>query len=59
MDETESSVPQSHGAVVDREPRCWKCKKKLAESVARPWEITCWRCKARNAREVEGTAAVR
>lgn len=35
--------------VVDRQPRCWRCNKKLAESVARPWEIKCRRCKATNA----------
>lgn len=29
-------------------PRCWRCDKKLAESVARPWEIRCVRCKAKN-----------
>jgi len=34
---------------VDYGPRCWKCNKKLAESVARPWVIRCVRCKARNA----------
>ncbi len=34
--------------VADREPRCWRCKRKLAELVSRPWEIVCTRCKARN-----------
>ena len=36
--------------IVDREPRCWRCRKKLAESLARPWEIRCVRCKAKNAK---------
>jgi len=42
----------SHG--VDEEPRCWRCGKKLAEVLTRPWEITCQRCKARNMRQVDG-----
>ncbi len=37
------------GALVDREPRCWRCRKKLAELLTRPWEIVCLRCHARNA----------
>ncbi len=41
----------SGAQVVDREPRCWRCGKKLAESVGRPWQITCMRCKAKNVRE--------
>ena len=36
-------------AVVDREPRCWRCKKKLANYLARPWDMDCVRCKAKNA----------
>lgn len=35
--------------VVDREPRCWRCGKKLAVLLTRPWEIACVRCGARNA----------
>lgn len=35
--------------MTDKEPRCWKCKKKLAESLTRPWEIVCTRCHSRNA----------
>jgi phage FluMu protein Com len=34
--------------VVDREPRCRYCNKKLAETLTRPWEVRCVRCKARN-----------
>jgi hypothetical protein len=34
---------------VDREPRCWRCGKKLAVFLTRPWRIECVRCKARNA----------
>lgn len=51
MSGAETSPPS---AVVDREPRCWKCNKKLAESVARPWVIRCVRCKARNASAIGG-----
>jgi phage FluMu protein Com len=36
------------GAGSDTEPRCWRCDKKLAELVSRPWIIVCVRCKARN-----------
>ena len=39
------------GAVVDREPRCWRCGKKLANYLTRPWDMACVRCKARNSRE--------
>jgi phage FluMu protein Com len=35
--------------VVDHEPRCWRCGKKLAEALSRPWRIRCVRCKAENA----------
>lgn len=35
--------------VLDKEVRCWKCGKLLAEFVTRPWQIRC-RCKARNPR---------
>lgn len=34
--------------IADHEPRCWRCDKKLAELVSRPWVIVCVRCKARN-----------
>lgn len=34
---------------IDAKPRCWRCKRVLAVSVARPWEIQCGRCKAKNA----------
>lgn len=32
----------------DGEPRCWRCNRKLAEWVTRPWRIRCGRCKAEN-----------
>jgi len=38
-----------HPVAVDQAPRCWRCGRKLAESVPRPWVIVCQRCKARNA----------
>jgi phage FluMu protein Com len=37
--------------VIDTEPRCWRCERKLAESVGRPWKIKCKRCNAMNASE--------
>ncbi len=37
--------------VVDRQPRCWNCNKKLANYLTRPWDINCVRCKAKNRRE--------
>lgn len=34
---------------VDQAPRCWRCGRKLAEHVGRPWKLVCHKCKARNA----------
>jgi hypothetical protein len=33
----------------DERPRCWRCRRVLAEYVARPWQVECSRCKATNA----------
>lgn len=33
---------------VDERPRCWRCKRLLAEFAARPWSIKCKRCQAQN-----------
>lgn len=33
--------------IVDRDVRCWRCRRLLAEMVARPWVIVCGRCHAR------------
>lgn len=41
--------PYGRGADVDERPRCWRCDRLLAETVARPWRIKCSRCKASNA----------
>jgi hypothetical protein len=42
-------VADDHASTpLDAEPRCWRCNKKLAEIVSRPWVIVCVRCKARN-----------
>lgn len=35
-------------AQTDKEPRCWKCGRKLAHYVTRPWALNCSRCKAPN-----------
>ncbi len=43
--------------VVDREPRCWRCRKKLANYLGRPWDMDCTRCKAKNAREIDSPQA--
>ena len=50
MDAEAEATRSSHSeAVMDRQPRCWKCKKKLAVFLTRPWEIDCVRCKSTNA----------
>ncbi len=41
--------PVPHAVVTDQEPRCWRCRRKLAEHVSRPWSLVCSRCKAQNA----------
>lgn len=46
--ETTSLVPQQV-VFTDAAPRCWRCKRKLAELVSRPWQLNCSRCKAQNA----------
>lgn len=43
---TNETIPPD--PVVDREPRCWCCGKKLAEELARPWRIRCVRRKSLN-----------
>lgn len=35
-------------AVTDHEPRCWRCNRKLAHYMTRPWSVQCSRCKAAN-----------
>jgi hypothetical protein len=39
---------------IDRDLTCWRCDKRLAESVARPWHFVCPRCKATNRSEPAG-----
>jgi len=34
--------------VIDTEVKCWRCGRKLAESLTRPWFIKCNRCHAKN-----------
>ena len=41
-------VHDGDATVVDHQPRCVRCHKKLAEYLARPWLIICVRCKASN-----------
>jgi phage FluMu protein Com len=36
------------GIRTDKQVRCWRCNKLLAESVTQPWLIKCTRCKATN-----------
>ena len=48
----ESSQPSLSSVcapVIDREPRCWRCHKMLANYLTRPWDVSCVRCKAKNA----------
>jgi len=35
------------GPAVDREPRCWRCTKLLAEELTQPWRIRCTRAVGR------------
>jgi phage FluMu protein Com len=35
-------------AIVDQEPRCWRCNRLLAYFLARPWRLKCERCNAVN-----------
>ena len=48
--------------MIDHAPRCWRCDRKLADYLTRPWSRKCKRCKAPNVRrldssEPEGDAA--
>ena len=59
MDADAEATRSSHSVpLVDREPRCWRCNKMLANSLTRPWDIDCVRCKAKNVREVETTVPI-
>lgn len=40
-----SAVP-----ITDRDPKCWKCRRRLGAYFTRPWELMCHRCHAINAR---------
>lgn len=40
------SDPYGRTAVMDKEPRCWRCNRIVALFVTRPWAIRCSRCKA-------------
>lgn len=44
----------SAGASTVKSPRCWRCKRLLAEMVTSPWRIRCNRCKAVNGEGVSG-----
>jgi len=33
-----------HPVGVDTAPRCWRCGRRLADVLTRPWAITCPRC---------------
>lgn len=37
--------------MIDHDPPCWRCKRKMAKFLTRPWELTCHRCHAQNASE--------
>lgn len=51
-------------AIVDREPRCWRCRCLLAEVAQRPWLMKCRKCKAKtasppvHARTLTGSSAI-
>ena len=40
----------SHGIRNEGAFGCWRCHKKVANYLTRPWDIRCVRCKARNGR---------
>lgn len=42
-------------AATVKDPRCWRCNKKLANELAIPYDIDCPRCHGRNRRA--GTVA--
>ncbi len=54
---TEHAGETAAGRAGDREPRCWRCGRKLAVFLTPPWEIVCPRCKARNAGAMDEAAA--
>jgi hypothetical protein len=45
--ENQAMIPQP--IVTDEAPRCWRCRRKLADLVSRPWQLVCTKCKATNA----------
>lgn len=42
------TMRETNGTIVDCEPECWRCGRKLAVKVGRPWVMKCLRCKAMN-----------
>jgi hypothetical protein len=44
--ENQAMIPQP--IVTDEAPRCWRCRRKLADLVTRPWQLVCARCHAMN-----------
>ena len=37
----ERAPPRDVAPVLDEAPSCWRCTKKLAESLTRSWSMTC------------------
>jgi hypothetical protein len=37
--------------VTDQAPQCWRCKRRLAAYLSRPWELICQKCNATNGSE--------
>jgi len=46
---TTTAEPPPASATIDHEPRCWRCGRRLAEYISRPWSLRCQKCKAPNA----------
>ena len=40
------TIPAPVEVVTDHSPRCWRCNRKLAAYLTRPWSLRCVKCHA-------------